>query len=57
MWLFDQKTPVEYLNSTEPDVETQMGTYTDGGADVELTSYHWDFTLSDVLSARRAAYL
>lgn len=57
MWLFDQKTPVEYFHSAEPDVETQMGTYTGGGADVELTSYHWDFTRSDVLSARRAAYL
>lgn len=57
IWLFDEKSPVDYFHSAEPDVETQMGSYTDGGEDVEITSCYWDHTLSDVLSAIRAAGL
>ena len=55
IWLFDEKAPVDYFHSAEPDVETRMGSYTDGGEDVEITSCYWDHTLSDVLSAIRAA--
>lgn len=57
IWLFDEKSPVDYFHAAEPDVETQMGSYTDGGEDVEITSCYWDHTLSDVLSAIRAVGL
>lgn len=57
MWLLDQQAPVDYFHSPEPDVETQMGSYTDGGEDVEITSCYWGHTLSDVLSAARKAGL
>ena len=57
IWLFDENDPVDYFHSSEPDVETQLGSYTDGGEDVELTSCFWDHTLADVLSAARKAEL
>ena len=57
IWLFDQKVPVNYFHSSEPDIETQHGSYTDGGVDVEITSCFWDHTLSDVLTAARKAGL
>ena len=38
IWLFDEKAPVDYFHSPEPDVETQQGSYTDGGEDVEIIS-------------------
>ena len=57
IWLFDEKAPVDYFHSPEPDVETQQGSYTDGGEDVEITSCYWDHTLSDVLAGARQAGL
>ena len=57
IWLFDSKAPVDYFHSPQPDVETQQGSYTDGGEEVELTSCFWDHTLSDVLAATRKAGL
>lgn len=51
IWLFDQKTPVDYFHSPEPDIESQHGSYTDGGDDVEITSCYWNHTLSEVLDA------
>ena len=57
IWLFDQQAPVDYFHSAEPDVETQKGTYTDGGEDVEITSCYWDHSLSDVLAAMRTTGL
>jgi SAM-dependent methyltransferase len=54
IWLFDQKAPVDYFHATDPDVETQTGSYTDGGEDVEITSCYWGHTLSDVLRALRS---
>ena len=57
IWLFDEQAQVDYFHSAMPDVETQLGSYTDGGEDVELTSCYWDHTLADVLSAARKAGL
>lgn len=57
IWLFDEKAPVDYFHSPEPDVEMQQGSYTDGGEDVEITSCYWDHTLSDVLAGARQAGL
>ena len=57
IWLFDEKAQVDYFHSPEPDVETQQGSYTDGGEDVEITSCYWDHTLSDVLAGARQAGL
>lgn len=57
IWLFDQKAPVDYFHSSAPDIETQNGSYTDGGSDIEITSCYWDHTLSDVLTAAREAGL
>lgn len=55
MWLLDEKTRFPYFYSPEPDIETEQGTYTDGGEGTAITSCWWNHALSELFSCLKAA--
>lgn len=57
LWLLDDPTRADYFFSTQPDIETENGTYTDGGADTAITTCWWNHPLSALFRCLKKAGL
>jgi len=57
MWLLDDTARVPYFYTAQPDIETEQGTYTDGGEGASITSCWWNHSLSELFHCLKSAGL